>query len=141
MPYKDKEAQREYQRAWMRKRREEFFNNKVCVNCESSENLELDHIDPDIKIDHKIWSWSKARREEELTKCQVLCYICHLDKSRNEKSRGSEVGSSKLTELDILEIRRLHSQTYNYREIADIYKVDESNIGYIIRGKTWKHAV
>lgn len=78
------ERKREYQREWMRRRREDFFANKSCVRCGSTDRLELDHIDRATKVDHKIWSWSKARQEKELAKCQVLCYDCHKVKTKTE---------------------------------------------------------
>lgn len=65
----------------MRKRREEYFRGKVCVTCQGSDNLELDHIDPEHKISHRIWSWTKAKREAELAKCQPMCHTCHKKKS------------------------------------------------------------
>lgn len=45
------------------------------------DNLEVDHIDPDQKISHKVWSWAKPRRDAELAKCQVLCNKCHKNKT------------------------------------------------------------
>lgn len=81
MGYADQDRQREYQRNWVRKRREDFFLGKTCVRCGSAEQLELDHIDPATKISHYIWSWSSVRREAELLKCQVLCRTCHQVKS------------------------------------------------------------
>lgn len=84
MPYKDKEKQREYQRKWKRERRERYFSDKECAECGSTENLELDHIDPDDKGTHKIWSFSKKKREKELEKCQVLCSDCHKEKTVKE---------------------------------------------------------
>ncbi len=72
-----KEAQREYQRQWIARRRAEFFADKLCVKCGSTEKLELDHIDPTTKVHHAIWSWTAARREAEIAKCQVLCKSCH----------------------------------------------------------------
>lgn len=81
MPYKDMQTQREYQRLWMKKRREDFFNGKCCVQCGSIESLELDHIDPKLKISHNIWSWAEQRRQEEIAKCQVLCKSCHQKKT------------------------------------------------------------
>jgi hypothetical protein len=81
MSYKDKSKQREYQRQWIAKRRSDFFADKYCVTCSSRDRLELDHIDPSIKVDHRIWSWSQQRREAEITKCQVLCYDCHQQKT------------------------------------------------------------
>lgn len=81
MGYKSAEAQREYQREWIAARRAEFFKDKKCVRCGSRESLELDHIDPSMKVDHKIWSWSQERRDEEIAKCQVLCKPCHVEKT------------------------------------------------------------
>lgn len=83
----DVEKRREYHRNWLRLRRKSFFDGKFCVNCNSTENLELDHIDPNTKVSHNIWSWSKERREEEIAKCQVLCKTCHLNKTIEQSLR------------------------------------------------------
>lgn len=70
------------QLATYHRRRKEWFDiNGPCSKCSSWENLEVDHIDPLNKIAHKIWQWSKERREEELAKCQVLCKVCHRQKT------------------------------------------------------------
>lgn len=82
MPIKDPEARRAYQRQWIAARRERWFaENGPCVQCGSNVNLQLDHIDPAIKISHRIWSWSQRRLTEELAKCQVLCEECHKKKT------------------------------------------------------------
>lgn len=78
MPYKDPEAQREYQRQWKADRRAEFFADKTCQHCGSLDRLELHHVDPRLKVSHKIWSWSAQRRAAELEKCIILCHDCHL---------------------------------------------------------------
>jgi hypothetical protein len=85
MPYKDKEKQREFNREWIKSRRLNWFQeNGPCKSCGSNQNLELDHLNPDVKITHKIWSWKEDRRLEELAKCQVLCHNCHLIKTAKE---------------------------------------------------------
>jgi len=86
MPYKDPDTQREYNRLWVKQRKEEFFKEKSCAKCGSKDSLELDHIDPSQKISHSIWSWSKVKRDVELEKCQVLCNPCHKEKSELYKS-------------------------------------------------------
>lgn len=77
---------REYQKEWMRKRRNEFFSDKQCNVCGSKEKLELDHIDPGSKKYNpgSLWSMSDTNPNKitELAKCQVLCYNCHLQKSK-----------------------------------------------------------
>jgi|SRR5690625_24298 len=92
MAYADGDRQREYQRNWMRKRREAYFNGKRCEQCGSTQDLELDHIDPSKKLSHKIWSWSAKRRAAELSKCQVLCTDCHWKKTLSERPQPKHGG-------------------------------------------------
>lgn len=80
------EQQRKYQRVWLQKRRAEFFKDKKCAVCFSTERLELDHIDRTTKFRNSIWSYSTERQAIELAKCQVLCYWCHKDKTINENT-------------------------------------------------------
>jgi 5-methylcytosine-specific restriction endonuclease McrA len=88
MGYKDPAQQAAYQLAWMNKRREAWFAaNGPCRKCGSTENLELDHLNPRTKVHHAVWSWSRVRRDAELVKCQVLCRACHQIKSNYEKSQ------------------------------------------------------
>lgn len=84
MPYKNKADQRDYQRKWIAARRAEWFADKQCAQCGSTEDMELDHIDPKQKVAHTIWSWAKHRRDEEVAKCQVLCGVHHLEKTKSD---------------------------------------------------------
>jgi hypothetical protein len=78
MPYKDQAKRREWFRRRKARIRAEFFQDKSCEWCGSRERLELHHKEPELKIDHRIWTWSAARREAEIAKCMVLCHDCHL---------------------------------------------------------------
>lgn len=60
---------------------------------DSSEKLELDHIDPSTRVSHAVWSWAKNRREEELAKCQVLCHDCHVKKTNKETYKPRKHGT------------------------------------------------
>jgi hypothetical protein len=77
MPNSDPEKRKLYAREWVKKRRTEFFSDKKCEWCGSTDNLVLHHSDPKEKVASAIWSWSESRRDEELAKCVVLCKICH----------------------------------------------------------------
>jgi len=80
-----REYLRRYQKEWLRNRRSAWLEeNGPCARCGSKENLHIDHIDPDIKIDHRVWSWKKERRDLELSKCQVLCRSCHHTKTSED---------------------------------------------------------
>ena len=55
-----------------------------CKSCGTTKNLQFDHIDPTTK------SFSIAKKYrcpvvfEEIKKCQLLCYECHLKKTSEE---------------------------------------------------------
>lgn len=70
MPFVNAEKQRAYVRTWTAKRRAEWLADKACVACGATEQLEVDHIDPAAKSSHRIWSWTKERRDAELAKCR-----------------------------------------------------------------------
>lgn len=65
-------------------------------------------------------------------------------KNRQKKpehaARGSVNGNSKLTEKDVLDIRRRYREgAMNQYELADQFGVTQSAVGAIVRGKTWRH--
>lgn len=92
MPYADPAQQAEYQREWIARRRAAWFADKACAWCGETDDLELDHENAQAKVDHRVWSWSRSRREAELAKCQVLCHTCHKIKTElvgeNHPERG-----------------------------------------------------
>lgn len=112
---KTKEAKRAYQRAWVAKRRAEWIAaNGPCRHCGCWEDIQVDHIDPATKVSHMVWSWSKARREAELAKCQALCRECHQWKTAGENSKaaphGTHTRQSKGCRCDLCrEAQRLYS--------------------------------
>jgi len=58
----------------------------------------------------------------------------------HSKLKGEECGNAKLTQKQIVEIKRLYS-TGKYTQIylAKLFDVCDSNICQIINNKTWKH--
>lgn len=93
MPYKDREAQRAYQREWAAKQRQSFFAGKCCVDCGATEELQLDHLDKSQKVSHRIWSWSPKRRAAETAKCVVRCGPCHRERHAAEKRQDHGLGA------------------------------------------------
>jgi hypothetical protein len=57
----------------------------------------------------------------------------------NYAKRGEQNMSSKLTELNVLEIRKLHNEGYSSRKIAKMFNVVKNTALSIINKKTWKH--
>jgi hypothetical protein len=75
---KTKEEKNEVKRLRIQTRRQNYLKLHPCKNCGSTDNLEIHHIDPELKVAHDVFGWGRARREEELAKCDVLCHNCHL---------------------------------------------------------------
>jgi predicted XRE-type DNA-binding protein len=61
---------------------------------------------------------------------------------KSSKSAGMGEGNvnSKLTESDVIEIRRSYrNKEMNQYQLAEKYKVSQPSIGCIIRRETWRH--
>lgn len=87
------DRKREYQLKWVRDRKKkvEDFLGGCCKLCGSVEKLEVDHLTwadkhPDIVGKGFPYTWAWFRIEEELKKCQLLCKICHEEKTFKEKN-------------------------------------------------------
>lgn len=53
--------------------------------------------------------------------------------------KGSQVGTSKLNESEVKQIKRLFSKGLTNHDISLKYKVSKSTIGRIKNGQSWKH--
>jgi HNH endonuclease len=58
------------------------------------------------------------------------------DRRGRRDVRGEQIGTSKLTADDVIEIRK---STLGLKELGEKYGVDPSNIWAIRTGKSWKH--
>ena len=136
MGYKDPARQRAYQNEWIKQRRAEWFKGRTCALCGAAKNLVLDHRDPLIKVTHRVWSWSKERREAELVKCQALCRRCHRRKTAAEVRRGSLARSAKLNE-DAVRLIRIADVPMPL--LAAALGVSKSAVYDVRKGRTWQH--
>tara|TARA_B100000287_G_C20230175_1_gene621750 strand:+ start:189 stop:599 length:411 start_codon:yes stop_codon:yes gene_type:complete len=105
---KNKESIKEYQKQlWKNmsiedkqahaKRLREIYAKKIneykillggkCAICETTENLEFDHIDPKTKLFNPTRYVTGGKPKdliiEEFKKCQLLCHRCHKNKTFN----------------------------------------------------------
>ena len=62
-----------------------------------------------------------------------------MTKGRDFKPCGSEHPSSKLTEDNVIEIRKLHTYGLAHSEIAKCYGVVFQTISSIVTRRTWRH--
>lgn len=59
--------------------------------------------------------------------------------NKNRQAKGSKISSSKLTEENVLEIRRMRIDGKEYQEIADKFGVVWDTIKIICKNRQWKH--
>lgn len=62
-----------------------FSENGPCNRCGSNEGLELDHINPEEKgFTVNYYNTDNEKIRAELSKCQVLCRSCHVEKTTED---------------------------------------------------------
>ena len=94
---KSREEYNAYMRTYMLRRYHKQRQNIIallggkCTNCDSTENLEVNHIDPTQKSFTVSMSWSikPERTLEEIKKCQLLCKTCHINKHKSNHPCGT----------------------------------------------------
>lgn len=88
MPYKDyNSSMNEYMKnRWLKRRNKAVeYLGGVCVVCNTTENLEFDHIKPESKCKSiaRMSSYSEEKFMIEVDKCQLLCDTHHKEKHKN----------------------------------------------------------
>jgi hypothetical protein len=53
--------------------------------------------------------------------------------------RGEQVGTAKLSTLDVINIRQLHASGTSTMQIAECYNVAERTVRNAVRRRTWRH--
>ena len=137
----------------------------ICTShCFNDSGYPVHRINNKLKrISHTIYE----KYKKEIPKGLIICHHCdnpncinpnhlfigtHADniidkikKNRQAKgkkmslvTRGENNGSHKLTEKEVIEIRK-NDEKLSQRKIAQKYKVNQTTIFKILHNKTWKH--
>lgn len=91
------------------------------------------HIDGD--------KWNNALSNLQIM-TQAEHFVEHLKEIQDkmQKDRGSRCATSKFTVAQVKSIRKLYKEgKFTQKQIGKMFGTDQGNIGYIVRGKTWKH--
>lgn len=107
-----------------------------CVDCGTWEALQVDHVDASTKVTHRVWAWSKARREAELSKCVVRCESCHGEKTALHREKASQRCGEENTraKLSAQQADEIRASSLTNAELARLYPVHPSTISRIRTG-------
>lgn len=130
MPHTPESRIRAYDK--MKRLRREWLQANGPCSCGSWDRLEVDHVDPSKKVHHAVWTWRQERREEELKKCQALCYGCHKKKTAAENStRRKGIPNEayrRLSKDAVKKIRVLMDAGFTERSVAKLFGVSKATV-------------
>jgi transposase len=100
----------------------------VCFNRQSAK--ELNHRDGN-KLNNSLSNIEMTTREENIAHAMRTGLLVHL--------KGEECGPSKLTEKQVVQIKRLVAEGITLKKIGSRFGVHYTTISSIKRGITWTH--
>lgn len=110
--------------AWILFNKEDPKDLLVCHHCDNP---------PCVNPKHLFLGTHKDNTDDNMKKGRHA-----MKMGPNLAKRGEESGKSKLTEKQVLKIRSLQGIKEG-PELAEMFKVDQSNIYQIFKRRTWKH--
>jgi hypothetical protein len=125
-------------------------DNNGCMEWQGEFELTIPVIKM-IRLPRQIFSQIKYKTTKRVTrtchnyKCLnpdhlIACNSPAPYRSVQPETQGMKNGTAKLTDEDVLEIRKLYATgKWTYPLLGDRFGVDKSNIGLIVRKLHWKH--
>ncbi len=84
--------------------------------------------------------WTGRKHSEETKeKLRQIAYKKISEGNGIKTYLGSKNGRSKLTEENVIELRKLREEGLSYGQLSIKYNVSKATIGDIIKRKKWKH--
>jgi len=85
------------------------------------------------------WVTSQENMDHAVALGRIVCGDRHPNRLDPRRVRGSRNGRAKLTEADVLELRRLRSIGHSIRDLMKQFHVGETATRAAINGDLWSH--
>jgi hypothetical protein len=93
-----------------------------------------------VRVDHLFLGTNRDNTLDKIRKGRQPTGDRHWKRARPELGlRGEKHAMAKLTEAQVIEIRRLHSAGLNQRELGERFRVSRSTIHLVVSRKLWRH--
>lgn len=102
----------------------------------------VNHIDGDKSNNnlHNLEWCTQSENQKHAFRTKLQVHDEEYRKSRRLRFQGEGSSTAKLTEKDVLDIRRFWADgTHNQFEMSKMYNVTQANISRIVKRLTWKH--
>lgn len=103
----------------------------ILHSCDNPKCCNPDHLRPGTQKENMDDMYKRGRGAIGLKHKSVTC--------PESTPKGSRHWAAKLTESDVYKIKRLLSQGYSQRKIANLFYISRTCIERIAQGKAWKH--
>lgn len=120
---------KEYYQRYFQEHKKEIFTKlgECCAICGSTQSLEIDHVNEEIKKFAVLSRWSMKDKDAlmaELEKCQLLCVDCHKEKTRQYLSKIKQTDRS-LKHGTIAQYYRYKCRCGSCRAAYSVYKKEQ----------------
>ena len=106
-----------------------LIHRMILLTFVGESHLPVNHIDGN-KLNNDISNLEYCTNQEN---------IDHAIRTGLMDQKGENHHNSKLTEFDIIKIRRLYIQGTSQKELAEKFNIGQPHISSILLRKTWKH--
>ncbi len=121
------------------RRRNEWIAQHGPCPCGSTDQLEVDHIDPSQKAISisDVWTRCAEVREAELAKCQVLCYKCHKAKTKCDLANNHHPHRNFEEEV-VNAVRAAHRMGTSVASLARLHGTTWHTMNNLLTYKTYR---